>query len=261
MPVVSFALESLLYRTGDYSAGNFTLQFWTGEAQLNLANSEPGILRNPMVLKALWNSLLLSTLVALIAGTTGILVGYATVKAKGTKMATLLNNLAFFPYLMPSLAFGAIYLSMFSKPHGIIPSLYGTIWILLLAGSVKYLPFAARAGSNAMMQIGNSIEEAAVLMEIPWWKRMWKIIIPIQKSSFLSGYLLPFISSMRELSLFVMLCTPANRVVTTLLFSYNERGIEQYANAINLLIVIIVVSVNLIINKVTGASIDKGIGG
>ena len=90
---------------------------------------------------------------------------------------------------------------------------------------------------------------------------MTRIIIPIQKSSFLSGYLLPFISCMRELSLFILLVSPSTRILTTLLFQYNEKGWNQYANAINLIIIVIVVSFNLIVNKLTGASIDKGIGG
>jgi len=68
------------------------------------------------------------------------------------------------------------------------------------------------------------------------------------------------ISCMRELSLFVLLITPANRVLTTLLFQYNEKGWNQYANGINLLIIIVVLLINLAINKITGASIDKGIG-
>ncbi len=90
---------------------------------------------------------------------------------------------------------------------------------------------------------------------------MVKIIIPIQKASVLSGFLLPFISSMRELSLFILLVTPGTRILTTMLFQYNEKGWDQYANAIILFIVLVVISINLIANKVAGASIDKGIGG
>lgn len=260
-PLLSFAVESLSEVSGNYTLENFTLKYWIGASERNANNGEAGILRNVNVWGALWNTLKISAIVSLIAGSIGILSGYATAKAKGTKMATLLSNLAFFPYLMPALAFGAIYLSMFSKQYGPFPSLYGTVWILILAGSVKYLPFASRSGYNAMMQIGNSIEEAAIILDIPWWKRMCSIIFPIQKTNFISGYLLPFISSMREYSLYALLCVPSTRVLTTLLYAYNERGIDQYANAINLLIVIIVVCVNLFINKVTGASIDKGIGG
>jgi iron(III) transport system permease protein len=46
-----------------------------------------------------------------------------------------------------------------------------------------------------------------------------------------------------------------------MLFQYNEKGWNQYANAINLLIVLFVVISNVVVNRITGASIDKGIGG
>ncbi len=262
LPLLSFAVESLILLPGNYSLSNFTLQFWIGTAEQNaIANSEPGLLLNPAVWNALWNSIKLSGFVALSAGTLGFLVGYAIVRGRGTKLAKLVDNLAFFPYLMPAMAFGAIYLSMFSTRQGIIPSLYGTFFLLVLIGTVKYMPFASRSGINAMLQLSTQIEEAGEILGIRWWKRMVKLVVPIQKSSFISGYLLPFISCMRELSLFVLLVTPANRVLTTLLFYYNEKGWSQYSNGINLMIVIIVLVINGVVNKVTGASIDKGIGG
>jgi iron(III) transport system permease protein len=90
-----------------------------------------------------------------------------------------------------------------------------------------------------MLQLSNQIEEAGEILGVGWWKRMIRLIVPIQKTSFISGYLLPFISCMRELSLFVLLVTPANRVLTTLLFYYNEKGWSQYSNGINLMIVLI----------------------
>ena len=123
------------------------------------------------------------------------------------------------------------------------------------------MPMASRSGVNSMLQVSVQIEEAAQIMGIGWFKRLTQIIVPIQKSTVISGYLLPFISCMRELSLFVLLVTPANKVLTTILFQYNEKGWAQYANAINLVIVLIVLLVNYIVNKLTGASIDKGIGG
>ena len=58
-----------------------------------------------------------------------------------------------------------------------------------------------------------------------------------------------------------MLVSSKTQTLTTVLMSYNERGAAQYGNAINLLIIMIVVFVNLSINKLTGASIDKGVGG
>ncbi|MGL1892902.1 MAG: iron ABC transporter permease [Spirochaetaceae bacterium] len=261
MPLISFAVESFIMEPGNYSLSNLTTQFWVGEGSLEIANGEPGVLRNPSIFTGLMNSIKLSVIISFIAGTVGILAGYAIVKRKNSKLSLAVNNLAFFPYLMPSMAFGAIYLSMFAIRRGFIPSLYGSFALLVLIGAVKYLPFASRAGVSAMHQLSNEIEEAATIIGISWFKRMTQIIIPIQKTSFLSGYLLPFISCMRELSLFILLVTPSSKILTTMLFQYNEKGWNQYANAINLMIVSIVVISNVLINKFTGASVDKGIGG
>ena len=208
----------------------------------------------------MWNalgySLALAALSAFVAGVCGILVGYGVSKRRGSRLANMVNSLSFFPYLMPSLAFGAIYLAMSSK----VPWLRG-FPLLALVGSVKYMPFSSRSGLNAMLQLSGEIEEAAVITGVPWWKRMLKIIFPIQKSSFLSGFLVPMVSCMRELSLFVLLVPTSNTILTTMLMQYSEKGWAQFGNAINLLIIIVVLLVNLIVNKLTGASIDKGVGG
>ena len=42
---------------------------------------------------------------------------------------------------------------------------------------------------------------------------------------------------------------------------YSRTGLSQAANAINLLIILLVLTIQFIINKVTGASIDRGVGG
>ena len=257
VPLLTFALESVIIKAGDYSLSNMTLDFWIGRNLTYLDQGDStGILLSAKVLKALGFSLLLALTCSFFAGTCGVLVGYGVVKRRGSKLATIVNNLSFFPYLMPSLAFGAIYLALSTR----VPFLHG-FTVLALVGSVKYLPFASRSGINAMLQLSGEIEEAAVIVGVPWPKRMLRILFPIQKSSFLSGYLLPMVSCMRELSLFVLLVPTSNTLLTTMLMQYSEKGWAQFGNAINLLIIIVVLLVNAIVNKLTGASIDKGVGG
>ena len=258
VPLITFALESVIIKAGDYSLSNMTLDFWIGKdtTQWLDQGDSTGILLNPKVWSALGNSLGLAVTCSVVAGTCGILVGYGVSKRRGSKLASWVNNLSFFPYLMPSLAFGAIYLAMASG----IPWLGGFL-LMALAGSIKYLPFASRSGVNAMLQLSAEIEEAALITGVPWWKRMIRVIFPIQKSSFLSGYLLPMVSCMRELSLFVLIVPTSNWLLTTMLMQYSEKGWAQFGNAINLLIIIVVLIVNFTVNKLTGASIDKGVGG
>ena len=262
IPLVTFALESLLNYTGVYDFNNLTLSFWIGQAQgHDTWQSESGILRNVEVYRTLWNSLRLAFTCALGAGTLGFLAGYSIVRRRGSFLSQVVENLTFIPYLIPSMAFSAIYLSMFATKHGIIPSLSGSFAILALIGTIKYLPMASRSGVNSMLQLSPEIEEAGIIMGVPWLKRMTRIIIPIEKTTIVSGYLLPFISAMRELSLFVILVTANNRVLTTLLLFYDEKGYTQFSNAVNLLIIIVVLFINFAVERLTGASIEKGVGG
>ena len=262
IPLVTFALESVMLTTGVYKLSNMTLSFWIGQSQgHNSLQDQPGILLNPEVYRTLLNSLKLSFTCAIGAGTLGFLAGYSIVRRRGSWLSKVVEDLTFIPYLIPSMALAAIYLSMFSTKRGIIPSLYGTFTILALIGTIKYLPMASRSGVNSMLQLSPEIEEAGIIMGVPWIKRMTRIIIPIEKSTIVSGYLLPFISGMRELSLFVILITANNRVLTSLLLFYDEKGFTQFSNAVNLLIIVVVLVINFTVEKLTGASIEKGVGG
>jgi iron(III) transport system permease protein len=112
-----------------------------------------------------------------------------------------------------------------------------------------------------MMQIAPEIEEAATIFGVPWVTRMRRILFPIQKSAIMSGYLLPVINVMREVALFTLLVPYPRYLLTTMLFSFNETGYSQYGSAVTLLIIVIIISINSLVNKLTGASFDKGIGG
>jgi iron(III) transport system permease protein len=259
MPLLSFAMESLFEVPGDWST--FTLRYWTSTELFEGSNKGDtiGILRSATLWQAMGRSLLLSVLVSILAGTFGILIGYAVARKRGSRAATLMSDLAFLPYLIPSMSFGAVYLALsYTKGFTWLDS---SFFLLLLVGSVKFMPFASRAGTSAMLQLSGEIEEAAVIMGVPWWKRMTRVLFPIQKASFISGYLLPFISCMREMSLFVLLAASYTTLVTTLLQEYSRTGLTQASTAINLLIILVVLVIQFAVNKLTGASLDRGIGG
>ena len=260
VPLLSFALESVIRQPGNYSLSNMTLQFWIGtEDSAYETGMISGILLNPTMWSALGRQVLLALLVALIVGTCGMLIGYACARTRGTRLSRAVESLAFFPYLMPAMAFATIYLAVATSAS--FKWMYGTFGLLVLVASVKFLPFASRSGVNSMMQIAPEIEEAAVIFGVPWTKRMTHILFPIQKTSIMSGYLLPVINVMREVALFTLLVPYARFTLTTMLFSFNETGYSQYGSAVTLLIVLIIILINTLTNKLTGASFDKGIGG
>ncbi len=264
-PILLFALETFLPNPGDYSflyTGNFahlTTKWWVTNENIteNGMYGQSGILYNNTIWHAFFGTLFLAVVCALIAGTIGTLIGYAGAKNRRNKWANYVNNVAFLPYLMPSIAVGAAFFILFSNEH---INLFNTYTLLIIAGVVKYIPFASRSSLNSMLQISNELEEAAIIQNTPWIKRMLRIIIPIQKSSIISGYLLPFMTCLRELSLFLLLCTQGFILSTTLDY-FDEMGLYAFSSAINLILIVTILIFNTLVNKLTGASLDSGIGG
>ena len=264
-PILSFAFETFLPNPGDYSflytgnIANLTTKWWVTSENIteNGMYGQQGILYNPTIWRAFGGTIWVSLCCALLAGSIGTLVGYAVSKKRRSKWANYVNSMAFLPYLMPSLAVGAAFFILFSTEK---LNLFNTYTLLIVVGTIKYIPFASRSSLNSMLQLSGEIEEAAIIQDVPWIKRMTRIIIPIQKSSIISGYLLPFMTCLRELSLFMLLCGQGLVLATTLDY-FDEMGLYAFSSGINLILIITILVSQALVNKVTGASLDKGIGG
>ena len=72
--------------------------------------------------------------------------------------------MAFLPYLMPSIAVGVAFFILFSTEK---LNLFNTYTLLIIVGTVKYIPFASRSSLNSMLQLSGEIEEAAIIQNIP----------------------------------------------------------------------------------------------
>ena len=264
-PIISFAFETFLPNPGDYSflhtwnTSNLTSKWWITSENVteNGMYGQKGMLFNETIWRGFGGTILVSVACALAAGVLGTLIGYAVSKNRRSKLASYVNSVAFLPYLMPSVAVGIAFFVLFSNEY---INLYNTYWLLIIVGTVKYIPFASRSSLNSMLQLSGEIEESAIIQDIPWWKRMTRIIVPIQKSSIVSGFLLPFMTCLRELSLFMLLCVQGYILSTTLDY-FDEMGLYAFSSGINLILIVTILVSNAIVNKVTGASLDKGIGG
>ena len=264
-PIISFAFEAFLPNPGDYSffytgnTSNLTTKWWVTNENVteNGMYGQMGILHNKTIWHAFRGTILVSIICCLTAGVIGTLIGYAVSKDRRGKLASYVNSMAFLPYLMPSVAVGAAYFILFSSGK---VNLFNTYTALIIVGTVKYIPFASRSSLNSMLQLSNEIEESAIIQDVPWIKRMTRIIIPIQKSSIVSGFLLPFMTCLRELSLFMLLCVQGFILSTTLDY-FDEMGLYAFSSGINLILIVTILISNYAVNKITGASLDEGIGG
>jgi iron(III) transport system permease protein len=108
-----------------------------------------------------------------------------------------LDFLAFMPIAIPGLVLGIAILWLYLTLP--IP-IYGTLWILLIAYVIKYLPYGMRACSNSMNQIQKELEEASEISGASWLYTFTRVLLPLLLPGFVAGWIYVITHSFRELS-------------------------------------------------------------
>lgn len=267
LPIAILVINSFMLKEGDYSLSNFTTYYWIGDgSNKEIMEGVPGIFKNDQFIHALLNSLRLTFVNGIFGTIIGQIIGYICAKGRGMFHGRLVEQLVFIPYLIPSIAFGGIYLSMFSVPKTLfgvtlVPSLYGTFMLLTLASVVKHLPFASRAGTSNMLQISGELEEAAQIEGAGFFKRFVRIVFPLSKGGFISGFMLIFVSIMKELDLIILLMTPTTTTLPYLAFQYQENNSPQASNCVAIVMFTIIFIVYAIATISGKADLAESMGG
>ncbi|PJF11280.1 iron ABC transporter permease [Pseudorhodobacter sp. MZDSW-24AT] len=259
LPLLTLVLSTVMRVPANFAWSNFTLDYWIG-TNLETVAMRSGVLLTPDLWRAAWNTLWIVGIASACSGLLGLLVGYVVVRTPVKPLSVFLRQVTFLPYLVPGIAFAAAYLSLFAVQRGPVPALYGTAAILMLALIADQMPYASRAGISAMMQLGRDPEEAAQIAGAGWFRRMTAIIIPIQKGALVTGVLLPFISGIKGLSLFVILAVPATDVLTTYSLRLIDYNYTQAANAVVLIIAGVAYFGTVLAQKVTKTNLADGLG-
>lgn len=270
MPLVVLLYQSFMLKAGEFGLDNLTLHYWLGNADPNISDGMPGVFKSSQFWMFVKNTLKLTFITSLVATLCGQMLGYINSRGRHLRSGKLVEQLVFIPYLIPSIAFGAMYLSMFatstkvnifSQDITIIPSLYGTFALLVLVSIVKHLPFASRAGTSNMMQISIELEEAGQIAGASFIRRFGQIVLPLSKNGFMSGFMLILISIMKELDLIVILITPTQATLPYMAYTYSTSGFQQPASAVAIVMFAMVFFFYWIANRFFNADIAGGLGG
>jgi len=123
---------------------------------------------------------------------------------------------------------------------------------------VKNMPFASRAGTSNMLQISTELEEAAQVENAGFPRRFFKIVFPLSKGGMISGFMLVFISIMKELDLIVILMTPSQQTLPYMAYAYSAENLIQLSSAVTIVMFVLVFFVYWFANTFTDADITKG---
>jgi iron(III) transport system permease protein len=254
VPGLVLVLSSLTVRTNDFASG-LTPHYWIGGSDPALAQGQRGVLNNPQILEATWNTVLLGVCVAVGAGVLGLLISYVITRSNGPRwLVGTMSVTSFVPFLIPGIALGAAFIAQFGAPIGPFPSLYGTFAILVLAGIAATIPFSVRSGTSALSQVSRDVEESAVMAGAGLMRRIGAVIAPLTARGLFTGGVLVFVQMVRDLSLVVLLATPAMPVLAVLTYQYSSENFTQLANAVTVVIAVISVAATVIARRFEGAA-------
>jgi iron(III) transport system permease protein len=116
---------------------------------------------------------------------------------------------------------------------------YGTIWILVIAFCVKYIPYGMRFSSPALLQIGRELEEAASMSGAGWFRTFYRVVLPLMAASLTGAFLYIFLLSMKELSVALLLYTPGTQLMSVQIYNLWTQGEIPQLSAFGVVVTVV----------------------
>jgi iron(III) transport system permease protein len=224
LPVMVLFYTSMLPYVMVPTAKAFSRMSWKNWAE---------VLRDPISLLALRNSITLGVVGATLGVILSILVSYVIVKVR-TTASGILESLSFLSFSFPGIVIGVGFMWFFVRTP-----LYATIWALLIGYIATYLPYGIRPLSSAFVQIHSHLEESSRVCGASAFATMRRIVIPLLIPGILSGWILMATMFVRELTLSVVLSRPGSEVLAVQILRFAEDGLWGRLSALGIIMIFV----------------------
>ncbi len=184
-----------------------------------------------LVRRGLLNTIYLAVLAPTIAVGLSLLFSWIVLRTR-YRMRRAFDFVAFLPHAVPSVVFAfAAYLIVLRY---YLPGfdLYGTRNIILILYVITMLSFGTRITNAALIQVHTELEESARLSGANSFVLMRKILLPLLKPSLVLAWIWLCMSSLRELTIAVMMLSRTNMTLPVVIYQNWSRGAQPMAAAI-----------------------------
>ena len=197
---------------------------------------------------AIFNSVALGLVAALITMFAGVMISYVIVKMK-VRGKGILEFLGMLPFSVPGSVIALGVILAWSGQFGI--NLYNSVWIILVAYIARYMAFSLKANSAALEQVHDSLMEASRSCGATMWQSLKDIVIPLVRPGMISAFFLIFLPALRELTVSIMLYAPTTRTIGVAIYTLNEDGETVMSTALAGIALILIVVGQTLINRFT----------
>lgn len=209
------------------------LAFWQN---LTLEHYRFVLLEYDVTRRAIRNSLLLAALAATLAVLLGSLIGWIDLRTslRGRK---LLDYASLIPLGLPGIVVAVALIQFWLR----VPlPIYGTLLILLLAYTGRYVPLGVRSANAALRQIDPSLEETARITGAGWLRTFRSVTLPLSRPGLLAGWLLVFIPAIQELSASILLFSSGSITLAVAVYNLYETGALEPVAALAIVTMVII---------------------
>ena len=177
----------------------------------------------------------------------GILVSYILVRKKG-KVASLIDTLIMFPYVIPGSVLGIGLIVAFNRKPMI---LVGTSAIMIISYVVRKLPYTVRSGSAFLYQMDPSVEEASINLGVSPMKTFFTVTARMMQPGVMSGAVLSWITCINELSSSIMLYSGKTSTIAVAIYQEVTRMSDGTAGALATILTVTTIISLLIVFRLT----------
>ena len=158
-------------------------------------------LGHPFTIPSIGNSIIYSGCATIFTIILGIMIAFVIVRSK-SKLRNILDTMVMLPLAVPGLimAFGYLAMSQKGKIFSFLNPVENPTALLVIAYTIRKLPFMVRSAVSGLEQISYSYEEAAQCLGCSPIRAGLKITFPLIISNLLAGGLLVFSQTMLEVS-------------------------------------------------------------
>jgi iron(III) transport system permease protein len=214
------------------------LTYWTGIA-LAQGSVDGNFWRHTI------NSVIASGLAATLAVAMALPVVYMA-KRHGGLLADFLFRTSYSGYALPGVLVG---LGMVFFFNNAVPWLYGSVFVLILAYVVRFLPQCLQAEEAGLSVISPNMEEAARSFGYNTIGVLRHVTIPLMLPAMAAGWALVFISAMKELPATLMLRPAGFDTLAVRVWINTSEGFFSLAAPPALLLVLASIGPLLIVNR------------
>jgi iron(III) transport system permease protein len=168
--------------------------------------------------RPLANTVLFATLAACAAAFIGVPVGWVLARTRSV-WTSVLDVTATLPFAVAGTIL-AVGLVIAFNAGGLV--LTGGWLIMVLAYTVRKLPFTVRASSAILQQIDPALEEASIGLGVSPLRTVLGLVIPLMLGGIVSGMVLTWVTVASELSSTVVLYSGPWRTLTIVMFQALE---------------------------------------